>query len=280
MSKSYVFLGYIFLMLGCTSCMAEMISDGRLDITPALEQGGLAMGSVQPGYSVQYAGKSLKISPDGTFIFGLGRNAPNRVTLSVVNNLGIQADHQVAVATREYSIQAVKGVPQRTVEPSKSDTVRIRRDSSLVKEARRGSSGNLDFLGGFIKPLDGPITGVYGSQRIYNGIPGNPHYGVDYAAPTGTLVLAPASGKITLAHPDLFYSGGTIIMEHGFGLTSSFLHLSEILVSVGERVEQGTVIAKVGATGRATGPHLDWRMNWLNVRVDPELVMQALPGAP
>jgi len=260
--------------------MAEMIADGRLDITPALEQGGLAMGSVQPGYSVQYAGKSLKISPDGTFIFGLGRNAPNRVTLSVVAVPGIQADHQVAVATREYSIQAVKGVPQRTVEPSKSDTVRIRRDSSLVKEARRGSSGNLDFLGGFIKPLDGPITGVYGSQRIYNGIPGNPHYGVDYAAPTGTLVLAPASGKITLAHPDLFYSGGTIIMEHGFGLTSSFLHLSEILVSVGERVEQGTVIAKVGATGRATGPHLDWRMNWLNVRVDPELVMQALPGAP
>ena len=166
------------------------------------------------------------------------------------------------------------------MEPSKSDSVRIRQDSALVKKARRDSSANLDFLGGFIKPLDGPITGVYGSQRIYNGIPGSPHYGVDYAAPIGTLVLAPASGKITLAHPDLFYSGGTIIMEHGFGLTSSFLHLSEILVSVGQRVEQGTAIARVGATGRATGPHLDWRMNWLNVRVDPQLVMRALPVAP
>lgn len=280
MSKSYVFSGYIFLMLGCTSCMAEMVADGRLDISPALEQGGLAMGSVPSGYRVQYAGKSLKISPDGTFIFGLGRDAPNRVTLSVVNNLGIQAEHQLSVAAREYNIQSVKGVPQRTVEPSKSDSVRIRQDSALVKKSRRGSSANLDFLGGFIKPLDGPITGVYGSQRIYNGIPGSPHYGVDYAAPTGTLVLAPASGKITLAHPDLFYSGGTIIMEHGFGLTSSFLHLSEILVSVGQRVEQGTAIARVGATGRATGPHLDWRMNWLNVRVDPQLVMRALPVAP
>jgi murein DD-endopeptidase MepM/ murein hydrolase activator NlpD len=113
---------------------------------------------------------------------------------------------------------------------------------------------------------------------VYNGVPKSPHYGVDYAALTGALVFAPASGEITLAHPDLFYSGGTIIMEHGFGLTSSFLHLSEILVSVGQRVEQGDPIGKVGSTGRATGPHLDWRMNWLNVRIDPQLVMDTLPG--
>ena len=134
------------------------------------------------------------------------------------------------------------------------------------------------FLAGFRKPLEGPVTGVYGSQRVYNGTPKNPHYGVDYAAPAGTIVRAPAAGVVQLAHSDLFYSGGTLIMDHGFGLNSSFLHLSAVLVSVGQEVKQGDPIGKVGSTGRATGPHLDWRMNWLNVRIDPQLVMESLPA--
>ena len=169
-------------------------------------------------------------------------------------------------------------MPQRTVEPPPEQLQRIRSDSAVVREARRSVTAKTDFLSGFIKPLEGPITGVYGSQRVYNGVPKSPHYGLDYAAPTGTIVNAPASGLVRLAHPDLFYSGGTLIIDHGHGLTSSFLHLSDILVSEGSVVQRGDAIAKVGATGRATGPHLDWRMNWRNVRIDPALVLQAFPS--
>ena len=121
---------------------------------------------------------------------------------------------------------------------------------------------------------------MYGSQRIYNGVPKSPHYGVDYASPKGSIVRAPASGLVTLAHDDLFYSGGTLIIDHGFGLSSSFLHLSSLLVSLGDVVKQGDSIAKVGSTGRSTGPHLDWRMNWRNVRIDPQLVLESLPAKP
>ena len=134
------------------------------------------------------------------------------------------------------------------------------------------------FLEGFSKPIEGPKTGVYGSQRFYNGVSGRPHFGIDYAASEGSQVLAPASGIVTLSKDDLFYSGGTIILDHGYGVSSSFLHLSEIVVKVGQRVKHGDVIGLVGSTGRSTGPHLDWRMNWFDVRIDPELVLRVLPN--
>jgi murein DD-endopeptidase MepM/ murein hydrolase activator NlpD len=164
------------------------------------------------------------------------------------------------------------------VTPDEKDLARIQRDALMVKQSRQLVSSRTDFLSGFVRPLNGPVTGVYGSQRVYNGVPGSPHYGIDYAAPTGTLVAAPAPGRVIFAHPDLFYSGGTLIIDHGFGLSSTFLHLSEILVTKGDEVARGESVAKVGATGRATGPHLDWRMNWRDVRVDPQLVLKALPA--
>ena len=136
----------------------------------------------------------------------------------------------------------------------------------------------MDALAGFQWPAIGPISGVYGSQRIYNGTPRSPHYGVDVAVPTGTPVLAPSSGVVTLAEPDLFYSGGTIILDHGFRLSSSFLHLSKVHVAVGQEVKQGELIGEVGATGRATGPHLDWRMSWRNQRIDPQLLAPPMPA--
>ena len=133
------------------------------------------------------------------------------------------------------------------------------------------------FLEGFVRPIQGQITGIYGSQRIYNGTPGRPHYGIDYAAPSGSKIFAPAPGIIRLSESDLFYSGGTIILDHGYGISSSFLHLSQVLVEVGDRVNFGDVIGLVGSTGRSTGPHLDWRMNWFDVRIDPEIVLDVLP---
>ena len=121
----------------------------------------------------------------------------------------------------------------------------------------------------------GPISGVYGSQRVYNGVPGTPHYGIDVAVPTGTAIVAPASGQIIMVHDNMFYSGGTIMLDHGHGVSSSFLHLSKTSVEVGDWVEQGDPIGEVGATGRVTGPHLDWRMNWGDSRIDPELLLRA-----
>jgi murein DD-endopeptidase MepM/ murein hydrolase activator NlpD len=132
-------------------------------------------------------------------------------------------------------------------------------------------------LAGFEWPALGPISGVYGSQRYYNGTAGNPHYGVDVAVPVGTPVYAPAAGVVTLAEPDLLFSGGTIILDHGFRLSSAFLRLSNVLVEVGQEIDIGDLIGEVGATGRATGAHLDWRMNWRSHRIDPQLLVPPMP---
>jgi murein DD-endopeptidase MepM/ murein hydrolase activator NlpD len=244
----------------------------------SLEQGALLMGEIPAGYRVSYNQQPLKVTAEGQFLLGLGREAASSIELIMTSPQGVETRAQFPVRKRQYNIQRIEGVPQKTVNPRAEDLARIRNDSELVKRARRDITESLDFLGGFQRPLEGPVTGVYGSQRFYNGVPKSPHYGVDYAAPTGALVMAPASGVVRLAHRDLFYSGGTLIVDHGHGLSSTFLHLSDILVEEGMRVERGKPIAKVGATGRATGPHLDWRMNWRQVRIDPVLVLQALPA--
>jgi murein DD-endopeptidase MepM/ murein hydrolase activator NlpD len=263
----------VLVLLGSSAVQAA-----PLVLQGSLQQGGLVLGKIAPGSIAYYQGKPLQTTPSGQFLLGLGREAPESIEVRVIDTESMQTIHKFAINQREYSIQRVNGVPSKTVMPSDVDLARIRSDSALVKQARKDRTAEVDFLGGFQKPLIGPITGVYGSQRVYNGVPKNPHYGVDYAAPTGTEVVAPAAGIVRLAHPDLFYSGGTMIIDHGHGLSSSFLHLSGLLVAEGTRVTRGQPIALVGATGRATGPHLDWRMNWHQQRIDPQLVLETLPG--
>lgn len=243
-----------------------------------VSQGGLVVGRILPDEKVFVEGLQLATTDEGIFLLGLERKADEMIELTIVGQDGSASLHQLPVAQRTYRVQKIEGVPQRTVTPDEKDLARIQRDALMVKQSRQLVSSRTDFLSGFVRPLNGPVTGVYGSQRVYNGVPGSPHYGIDYAAPTGTLVAAPAPGRVIFAHPDLFYSGGTLIIDHGFGLSSTFLHLSEILVTKGDEVARGESVAKVGATGRATGPHLDWRMNWRDVRVDPQLVLKALPA--
>lgn len=257
--------------------LSAVVKAEILEWQGSFQQGSLLLGQLPEGYQASYNKQRLQVTPQGQFLLGLGRQANTVIELVLTDLEGIETTEQFNVRERQYVIQRIEGVPQKTVTPRPKDVERIRSDSWLVKQARKDRTESLDFLAGFQRPLDGPITGVYGSQRFYNGIPKNPHYGVDYAAPTGTLVMAPASGVVRLAHRDLFYSGGTLIVDHGHGLSSTFLHLSDILVEEGMRVERGKPIAKVGATGRATGPHLDWRMNWRQVRIDPVLVLQTLP---
>ena len=242
------------------------------------QQGSLLLGRVPQDYRVRYGGVDLPIASTGEFLFGLSRDAEEQIALEVVAPGQAPRTLRFDVASRSYDIQRIEGVPSDRIIPPESVLARIRSEAGEVVRARSLRDDSEVFLAGFNAPMQRPLTGVYGSQRVYNGVPKNPHYGVDYAAPTGAKVLAPASGLVTLAHDDMFYSGGTLIVDHGHGLSSSFLHLSKILVVPGDVITRGQEIAEVGASGRATGPHLDWRMNWRDVRIDPLLVLQALPA--
>lgn len=249
----------------------------ELAVRGAWTQGGMIVGQVAPVAKVWLGRKAVAVGRDGHFILGLDRDAPREIELTVSDPLGEQR-YRFAVARRDYPVQRVDGVPARTVTPPAEMLARIRREQEWVDRARAEVSARQDFLAGFTRPLQGPITGVYGSTRIYNGVPRNPHFGLDIAAPTGALVRAPAAGVVRLAQPDLYFSGGTLIVDHGQGLSSTFMHLSALLVGEGEELAPGDPIARVGATGRATGPHLDWRMNWRDVRVDPALVLDHFPS--
>ena len=241
-------------------------------------QGGLLRGRVPPGSTVEYEGDAVRVSADGWFLVGFGRDAPPEAEFVVVYPDGRRERRVLAVDRREYDIQRIDGLPARKVTPrSKEDLARIEADVRVVRQARAIDDPRTDFLGGFRWPIKGRISGVYGSQRILNGEPRRPHFGIDIAAPAGTRVGAPADGVVTMAHPDMFFSGGTMIVDHGHGLSSAFLHLSRILVEEGERVTQGQIIAEVGSTGRSTGPHLDWRINLFDRRLDPALLVGPMP---
>lgn len=262
------FLLFLVLLVG-----AVVPAAAAPELDGPLVQGGVVIGRVAPGTPVKLDGRRVRVADDGTFVIGFDRDAPPVQRLQ----LGDET-HELAIERREYRIQRVTGIPQKIMSPSAADLERIRREQALVVRARERDDARTDFVHGFTWPITGPISGVYGSQRFYNGEPSRPHYGVDVAAPTGTVVRAPAPGIVTLAEPDLFFSGGTVIIDHGHQLSSSFLHLSAVLVEVGQRVEPGDPIARVGSTGRATGPHLDWRMNWQDAKVDPQLLAGPMPA--
>jgi murein DD-endopeptidase MepM/ murein hydrolase activator NlpD len=243
-------------------------------------QGGMMVGSTSPGSRVYQDGQAVRVSAQGDFLLGFTRDSPAESMLSVTLPSGKIIKRSLKVATREYQIQRIDGLPKAKVTPRKpEDLARIRRDIAEAKKARARDDDRQDFLAGFEWPVQGPISGVYGSQRILNGEPRRPHFGVDIAVPVGTPVRAPAPGIVTLAVPDMFFSGGTLIIDHGHRLSSSFLHLSKLHVDVGDRVEQGDLVAEVGATGRVTGAHLDWRMNLRDRRIDPQLLVPAMPEA-
>ena len=255
------------------SVSPSTLTIGNTRVSGKLVQGGMLIGKTSPGTEITLNGNRVRVTPHGDFVFGFGRDAAPEATL-VVNEPGKEpVTRTLQIAQRQYNIQRVEGVPQKTVTPDKESLARIRKESAQVKEARTTDSDLTYFLQTFQWPLIGPLTGFYGSQRYYNGEPRRPHYGLDIAAPRGTLVYAPADGVVTLAHPDMFYSGGTLIMDHGYGISSTFIHLSEVLVKEGDKIRQGDPVARVGAGGRSTGPHLDWRINWYHVRLDPQLIM-------
>ena len=241
------------------------------------QQGGLVPGQTLPGATVTFGERKVRVAPDGRFILGLGRDAASEVTVTVALPDGTTRTQTLAVAQRTYDIQRIDGLPSSQVTPPDSVMARIAQEIGLVKWARRTDSAGMRFDGGFIWPVEGPISGVYGSQRILNGQPRQPHYGIDIAVPAGTPFVAPADGTVILVHPDMYFSGGTLMVDHGHGLMSAFLHLQTIAVKDGEAVRQGQVLGTVGATGRVTGAHLDWRVNWFEERIDAALLVPPMP---
>ena len=261
-------------LLGTTALFCALNSSA-FELQGEWIERGIIIGTAEPGSLLSFKGEPVMTSAEGLFVIGLHRDEDEPVKLEVTEPNGETERQVFEVIQREYNIQRVEGIAQNIMEPSAEDQDRIWTDYLMTTEARKVRSNLETFLSDFDWPVMGPISGVYGSQRVYNGVPGTPHYGIDVAVPTGTQIVAPAAGSIIMVHDNMFYSGGTIMLDHGHGVSSSFLHLSKTLVEVGDWVEQGDPIGEVGATGRVTGPHLDWRMNWGDSRVDPELLLRA-----
>ena len=269
-----VVLGLTLLVLSLSD---GQLSAGGLVLEGKLEQGGLVFGRTESGTRIVIDDRRVRVSKEGIFLLAFDRDAPSKSSLVVIFPDGNRDERILKITRRKYRIQRIDGLPKRKVTPKKEDLARIRAETRLLRQVRTRDDPRTDFVGGFIWPVVGRISGVYGSQRVLNGNPRRPHYGVDIAAPVGTPVKAPAGGIVSLAHPDMFFSGGTLILDHGHGLSSAFLHLDRILVKKGARVRQGEPIAELGATGRVTGAHLDWRMNLFDKRVDPQPLAGPMP---
>lgn len=242
----------------------------------SVQQGALVIGSTHIAATVEYAGKTLRVSPSGRFVLAIGRDATGTAIVKIKQPGTGVIEHRIVVTPRDWPIEKIDGVPPATVNPPPEIAARIAREQSAVAAVRTRDDAREDFAQRFVWPVAGRISGRFGNQRIYNGTPKSPHSGMDIAAANGTPVKAPAAGIVTFASPSLYLTGGTVVIDHGAGVSSNFLHLSRIDVRVGDRVEQGQVFAAVGATGRATGPHLHWGMNWFDTRIDPLLVLE--PG--
>ncbi len=256
------------LAVTATSAFAE--SDIRFKISGALEQGSLAFGQAPPGSDAALDGRPLAITPDGHFVFGFGWDQTKPSLVSVRYPGGGGDSRPFTPAKRQYDIQRVNGLPQSTVTPPPQVTARIAREAEQIYLARMTNTEGSDFLAGFDWPAPGIESGVFGSQRIDNGVAVAPHFGVDMAAPVGTLIHAPAAGTVSISD-DYYLDGGFTLLDHGQGVSTCYLHQSKRLVKVGDSVKRGQLIGHIGQTGRATGPHLHWAMNWFQVKLDPSL---------
>jgi murein DD-endopeptidase MepM/ murein hydrolase activator NlpD len=266
-------LSILFLLLAL--CLTPAIARA-VELVGKFIQGGLVLGTIAPGATVALDGRAVPVSPEGRFVFGFGRDATEAVlTLTLPD--GTREENRLTIEKRDYDIQRVDGVPQNTVTPDPDELARIKREAAAVRALRDVASAENFFTQPMIWPAMGPISGVYGSQRILNGEPRAPHMGVDVAAPAGSPIVAAADGVVRMAET-LFLTGNTILIDHGYGLETSYAHLSRLDVKPGQRVRQGEQIGLLGATGRVTGPHLHWGMEWFEVRLDPQLVVGPMPA--
>ncbi len=235
-------------------------------------QGHYIIGTTDPSARVIIDDKEVKVSEDGFFVFGIDRDRKFDLTITKIQN-GTKEKIIKKVLKRKYNIQRIDGLEESKVTPPESVYNRIKEENKKIGKARAINSDLTFFKKQFIMPVDGIISGVYGSQRILNGKPKWPHYGIDIAAKKGTMIKSSGSGIVTMAEDDLYYTGGTIIMDHGHGISTIYSHLENVMVFVGDKINQGDIIGTVGSTGRSTGPHLDFRVNWFQTRLDPMTII-------
>ena len=256
----------LFFLLITTSSFAVTF-DGKFI------QGSFILGKTEPGSEVFIDKKKVKVTSDGFFVFGLGRDRKYDVVITL-NKDGNKQKIVKKIQKRKYNIQRIDGLEERKVTPPEEVYERIKRENKWIGEARAIDSNLTFFTKKFKVPIENAIiSGVYGSQRILNGKPKWPHYGLDFAADEGTKIKAMLDGIVTLAEPNLYYTGGTLMFDHGHGISTIYLHMQKLLVKKGQKIKQGDVIGTVGSTGRATGAHLDVRLNWFQTRLDPETVL-------
>ena len=243
-----------------------------IDFKGKFLQGHFILGLTDPDAKILIGKKQVKVSKDGDFVFGIDRDQKYDLTFTKILN-GKKTIITKKVLKRKYNIQRIDGLEESKVTPPESVYKRIKKEINAIGEARAINSNLQFFKEKFIMPVEGIISGVYGSQRILNGKPRWPHYGIDIAAKQGTMIKSSGSGTVTMAEDDLYYTGGTVIMDHGHGISTIYSHLENVLVSVGDSINQGDIIGTVGSTGRSTGPHLDFRVNWFQTRLDPMSVI-------
>ena len=241
-----------------------------LELDGTFKQGGLVIGHTEPGAEVTLDGATVEVAANGAFVIGFARDAKPSAVLKAVAN-GQMEQRTLTIAKQNYKIQRIDGLPSRKVTPKPEDIKRIKADNSKIWGVRGTMTADTRFLTGFQWPVKGPISGVFGSQRILNGKPKSPHNGVDIAASTGTPITAPADGVVALVHQDMFYTGKTVMIDHGLGLTTVYAHMDSISVIDGQLVSQGDKLGTVGKTGRVTGAHLHWGMTWKSTHLDPML---------
>jgi len=266
----------LVLLMALAAPAKALDIDGAKILSGKAVEGGLIIARTDPANQIMLDDNAVEIGENGVFVIGFHRDSDAPVALRIIAPDGRVKTSLLSPRQRDYNIQRIDGLKSTMVTPPATVLARIKSDGDAVRSARQHQAPLGDFWRGFDWPALGRISGVYGSQRILNGQPRQPHYGIDIAAPTGTPVYAPASGVVTLVK-DLYFSGWTVVIAHGLGVNSSFLHLDQVDVDTGTMVERGGLIGTIGATGRATGPHLDWRIDWQGRRIDPGLLVGAMP---
>ena len=235
-------------------------------------QGHFIIGITDPLAKILIDKKNVKVSEDGYFVFGIDRDRKFDLIITKIQD-GKKEKIVKKILKRQYNIQRIDGLEESKVTPPESVYKRIKEENNKIGKARAVNSDLPFFKNRFIMPVEGIISGVYGSQRILNGKPRWPHYGIDIAAKKGTMIKSSGAGVVTMAEDDLYYTGGTIIMDHGHGISTIYSHLETVMVSIGDRINKGDIIGTVGSTGRSTGPHLDFRVNWFQTRLDPMSIL-------
>ncbi len=273
--KNNIFLFFLFFFLTFNSSLAKVFSDD-LELNGSFTQGGILFGKTNYKNKIYFNERKVFVNDEGDFVLAIERDNELE-NFIVIESLNKKETHKILISKREYKVQRIDGLPKNKVTPSKEEMKRIKKESVKIKKSKIIFLNKTLYKSGFIWPVKGIITGKYGNQRILNGKPRRPHYGLDIAAKSGTKIVAPSDAEVVLIMEDSFFNGKMIILNHGLGLNSIYSHLKKIYIKEGEKIKKGDLIAEVGSTGRSTGPHLDWRINVYNIAIDPELLLLNQP---